>query len=1840
MNIKNIKKQRINKILTIKKAEESDKELYGVDPNFSVIEESSFISNYLRTQSNPKKWLKRFIDINSDILAKDTPVKSLGKGSLGEAFLTEDGNIFKIFISIDALNFYKEEMRAYKEGDSNALEVYDYGVFRMPENTEYTPIMPLWTQDRSLNFIGWAIMERLETSADIQKRINEKNENKKYSNSFIIFLYNIIDQAKVYASLRIYDYPEDPKELDTFLGRKAQDLFDSKVKDEDGPLHKSWVQLKDTKGFPDEKFFIDTIKQTFRSYIKSRTDLKEDNLGFRDNKPIYFDPKAPNLMEIFDVEDQYQDEIYWDELPDANLSDDPATPKMPDFDFIYKSKIVNELAKRADNPSAWIDRFVDLNSDIFIKDLPVKKLGSGYFGETWETENGNVFKLFRGIGALRFYEQEEHRATLPNEESVLDVIDYGVIRMPEGIRYSERSALGWAIVEKLDTELYFQQDVYQALFFEKLADDAEDMYYEMKKENAEKGIIPTFSDYDLNILVTKLLVDVYDGGNPYYRGRKTPSVYLIPSVVMSNFIRAVVKNIQLSRVDLSAENVGYKGFDVTFFDPFNPRDIDTKQYYDKHKEEIRWDEQENKKEASRSIAYEPSEGILPDFSILEESELLEDMAYDFTKYHVEEWIHELIEYNSDVFAKYKPVKLLGSGSYGEVYLTEDGNVLKIFRSIGHIKFYEDSLKREYAVSEGNHLHIIDYGPLRMPKIGEPVDGDEAMGWVVMEKLDSPREYLKRKLKDILIEKGDFSSTYTLPPDAIRFFENLISHIYTKINYLEEDNLSRENLEENVDKLFFNIASSYREYSLFDYILNIVGEETFKNIIREALLKSIQGYSDMYAQNMGFRGEKPIYFDAFIPKKTEDQIYFDKFQDEILWAEEDVEDKNMSDDSLKENPLFNPEMPNFETLSNSYFLKNLANKLAGEKSKEWMERFIDLNSDVFAKDMPVENIGSGFYGDAWLTENGNVLKMFKNIGHLKFYQESQNKEYEGKDGNILHVIDYGLFRMPEGSGLRYKSDLIGWALVEKLDTVEEYFVREIKDSVLKEKNLVLNKPDIDYFLIAEIQELINSIYNLANLYFNSRNRNSDLDKKELADKVSERVFRELSLKRYFQEAIRFLGEEKFKEIIDYITQNLTIGFSDMYSKNLGFREDKPIFFDPYVPSTRDLRDSYDENKKAIFEDYLEEEVPEMQNFSSDSKTALPSEGEIPDFSNIYNSSFLHRIAARYSGYEARGEWINRFIDINSDIFVKDMPVRELGSGYYGEAWLTENGNVFKMFEDVAHLKFYEESQNKEYKGEDGNILHVIDYGVFRIPKTKAVSEIDQIRGEKNRTLIGWAIIEKLQTTREHASEVKEDRLFKEKGVAKKRTPYRKYVIDSEEIKTLEFIVNKATFIAKDFISRVENSDSFKYADNKVEIVSAFTFEKLINDIRNKFDSTFLSQKRIREIVHEVAKKLVEDEYTDLFSNNLGFRGTKPIYFDPYIPNYKDQEHYEKLYHNQIFEDFDTENFADDKKEVHLPKTYPRAFRNWLVSTYYKNKIDWRAAPKYRHIRANWLFKNETDATKKKIYLAWIDAFPPPEEKEEPKEKTRERKPEGIKSLLYKKDKKTKKKKDTGQLGLFDKDASMKNPIKTNNDYQGNFVDKVRKRLKRKKKRKIQKEALRSLLSGEKVVSRGDDSPEAKMLQEKLSEEGYLTPEEISGYFDNSSDKALRDYQKDNGLIEDGIGGEWVAGKILNKIPDDIAEPVEVLEYNGENISPLAAKYGISPLFLKALLEVSGHKPDIYMDAWFKANPKAVTAANNLDFKEFSEYYFGYHYVEKGIHEELQNKYNEIKENNPEFKRESE
>ncbi len=93
------------------------------------------ISSYINENGGSVDLFDEFMDLNSMNFIEWSPVRSIGAGSVGEAFLMEDGRVLKITSLKDEVETREKLMMKLHNNDSdiNQLMIYDVGKLDMPE---------------------------------------------------------------------------------------------------------------------------------------------------------------------------------------------------------------------------------------------------------------------------------------------------------------------------------------------------------------------------------------------------------------------------------------------------------------------------------------------------------------------------------------------------------------------------------------------------------------------------------------------------------------------------------------------------------------------------------------------------------------------------------------------------------------------------------------------------------------------------------------------------------------------------------------------------------------------------------------------------------------------------------------------------------------------------------------------------------------------------------------------------------------------------------------------------------------------------------------------------------------------------------------------------------------------------------------------------------------------------------------------------------------------------------------------------------------------------------------------------------------------------------------------------------------------------------------------------------------------------------------------------------------------------------------------------------------------------------------------------------------------------
>jgi hypothetical protein len=102
---------------------------------------------------------------------------------------------------------------------------------------------------------------------------------------------------------------------------------------------------------------------------------------------------------------------------------------------------------------------------------------------------------------------------------------------------------------------------------------------------------------------------------------------------------------------------------------------------------------------------------------------------------------------------------------------------------------------------------------------------------------------------------------------------------------------------------------------------------------------------------------------------------------------------------------------------------------------------------------------------------------------------------------------------------------------------------------------------------------------------------------------------------------------------------------------------------------------------------------------------------------------------------------------------------------------------------------------------------------------------------------------------------------------------------------------------------------------------------------------------------------------------------------------------------------------------------------------------------------------------------------------------------------------------------------------------------------------------------------------KMLQELLNEAGYNIP--ATGYFGTTTDRAVRDFQKSNNLVVDGIVYTKTWTTLINKSPVDLSAMQDRFLQESDIIA-LAEKLKVEPAVIKAVNAVESSGRGFFID----------------------------------------------------------
>lgn len=245
-----------------------------------------------------------FLISNAIFFSKLNPIKYLGSGAFGDAWLLPDNKVLKIFADID-INYYKKILSDQFKGTSDLSMpyIYEYGNLK---NNELK--------------IGYAIMEYVKTPMGISENyINNYIKESKYINSNIK-ISDVIDEIDIsktdYKTLELYKKEKNLLIKDSYISykaiiqaiirwrldeifkiiRKAHKDFSMSNKLKEYIHNKITLEIKRSTLnkvqkilLLDDNWLDNLIDASIKSLNKGMTDIAHDNFGFRGDQVVFFD---------------------------------------------------------------------------------------------------------------------------------------------------------------------------------------------------------------------------------------------------------------------------------------------------------------------------------------------------------------------------------------------------------------------------------------------------------------------------------------------------------------------------------------------------------------------------------------------------------------------------------------------------------------------------------------------------------------------------------------------------------------------------------------------------------------------------------------------------------------------------------------------------------------------------------------------------------------------------------------------------------------------------------------------------------------------------------------------------------------------------------------------------------------------------------------------------------------------------------------------------------------------------------------------------------------------------------------------------------------------------------------------------------------------------------------------------------------------------------------------------------------------------------------------------------------------------------------------------------------
>jgi hypothetical protein len=262
-------------------------------PSLNVIENSKIIkelkenldniSSHINENGGSVDLFDEFMDLNSMNFIEWSPVRSIGTGSVGEAFLMEDGRVLKITSLKDEVETREKLMMKLHNNDSdiNQLMIYDIGKLDMPEiQSEYMHDFNLY----------YSITEKVDID------LYDKQENKFVpmneikNDQFDNIIKIVLREAIKFMNLNYNDsYKEDEDIIsdDEILSIK-ENIIESIIK-RFGNSFDSIMNEFERKYDLKNNWLDSLVTLCVKNYINNMGDLHIENLGIRNGEFVFFD---------------------------------------------------------------------------------------------------------------------------------------------------------------------------------------------------------------------------------------------------------------------------------------------------------------------------------------------------------------------------------------------------------------------------------------------------------------------------------------------------------------------------------------------------------------------------------------------------------------------------------------------------------------------------------------------------------------------------------------------------------------------------------------------------------------------------------------------------------------------------------------------------------------------------------------------------------------------------------------------------------------------------------------------------------------------------------------------------------------------------------------------------------------------------------------------------------------------------------------------------------------------------------------------------------------------------------------------------------------------------------------------------------------------------------------------------------------------------------------------------------------------------------------------------------------------------------------------------------------